>query len=73
MSSQNVDQDSMNTSVAQLAAVAQKDEEKRRGVHIPIARLGTIIAINSNDSTQDLSNIITNQAVDGIYNKCKTS
>ncbi|KAJ3327863.1 hypothetical protein HDU76_010984 [Blyttiomyces sp. JEL0837] len=85
MSSQNIDQDSMTTSVAELAAEAKKDEAKRATPHIPIAAvvlilvviclgavtgpLGAIISINSSNNIQDLSNIITSQAVDGIYNQ----
>ncbi|KAJ3330528.1 hypothetical protein HDU76_005465, partial [Blyttiomyces sp. JEL0837] len=85
MSSQNVDQDSMNTSVAQLAAEAKKDEKERNTPHSPIAAvvlilvviclgavtgpLGAIISINSNNNIQDLSTIITGQAVDGIFNQ----
>ncbi|KAJ3327862.1 hypothetical protein HDU76_010983 [Blyttiomyces sp. JEL0837] len=60
MSSHSVEGDSMNTSVADLAAEAKKDEAKR---------LGAIISINSNNNIQDLSAIITGQAVDGIYNQ----
>ncbi|KAJ3330525.1 hypothetical protein HDU76_005462 [Blyttiomyces sp. JEL0837] len=87
MSSSNImaDQDSMNTSVAQLAAETKKGEVARATPHIPIAGvvlilvviclgavtapLGAIISINSNNNIQDLSNIITSQAVDAIYNQ----